>query len=102
MSSVYFDHEKIELRAAAQDYVCWSWAERYGDEPQCGRIIAKGELHAVSTIFPGRDSGYADGGWDGRGNPIGPHPVTSRFCMPCSQRWTNLRDAVAKLRGEAS
>jgi hypothetical protein len=105
--SVTRAHERVQIRAAARNHVCWSWREKckapgegYDDRPRCTRVIAKGEPHVVSTIYPGHDSGYADdrlklvaGEWV----PVPPSPVTSHFCMPCGRRWKNLAGAVAEL-----
>ena len=104
---------RYEVRRAKEDRTCWTWQERMGsDEPQCTRIIGKGELYLVNTIYPGHDSGYADGGtkleivWTGLTTyewqqvPIPPRPVESWFCLPCCERWRNLGDALAAIRKE--
>jgi hypothetical protein len=105
-------HEKYELRKAAWDHTCFTWSERDGAaEPQCARIIGKGEQHLVSTIYPGHESGFADGYKRGPGHFNGtewvpgewvysPAPVSSRFCLPCVDRWNNLRDALEQLTQE--
>ncbi len=99
--------ERVAVRKAARNHRCWSFSERC-DPPHvdgvgdCLRLIAKGEVHVVSTIYPGHDSGYADGGWDRHGKPIPPRPVTSHFCMNCSHRWRNLRAALNGTGEEAT
>lgn len=102
--SVTAEREKVEIVAARRVYTCWSWAERckapdegWDGDPPCVRSIGVGEEHVKSTIYPGHESGYADGGWDARGNPIDPRPISSRFCMPCARRWTNLKRALDRL-----
>lgn len=106
------DHETCELRVSKVDRQCFTWQERGGaEEPQCTRMIGEGETYMVSTIFPGHDSGYADGGhrpvitwhqgeivWDRVAVP--PSPVSSVFCLPCCDRWNGLRDALAFITAE--
>lgn len=99
------DHERLQLRTAARQHRCWTWSEMPGSgEPQCTRLIGKGETYGLSTIYPGHDSGYADtyskridGAWvDFPGRPL-----THRFCLPCCERWTNLRDLLNKIGADA-
>lgn len=104
--------ERAVLRVAAHNHFCWSWLQRCAppgdsftdghvdDKPRCVRVIGVGERHLVSTIYPGHDSGYADDrvlrvgdGWV----RAEPRPITSRFCLPCAARWTNLRPALRLL-----
>ena len=106
------DHEHCELRVAQEDRTCWTWAERDGgDEPDCLRLIGQGETYMLSTIFPGHDSGYADGGsrstikwvdnkitWERV--PVAASPVASHFCLPCCDRWMNLREALRWIKSE--
>lgn len=108
----YGDHERVEFRASKEDRTCWTWQERCGaSETQCTRLIGRGETYAVSTIFPGHDSGYADGGsrqqikwvdnqitW--KRVPVPPSPLASFFCLPCCDRWTNLREAITWINAE--
>lgn len=105
-ASATLAHEKVEVRTARRRTTCWTWRENSGSapgegwdgNPPCTRAIAVGEEYVRSTIYPGHDSGYADGGWDARGNPLPPRPVSSSFCMPCARRWVNLKrglDAIA-------
>lgn len=106
-ASTYRNHERVEIRTAATDHECWSWVEKckapgegWDGGPYCTRVIGEGERYVVSTIFPGHDSGYADdrsrlvrGQWV----PLPPSPVSSTFCMPCAERWRNLRDALDRI-----
>lgn len=105
--------ERVEVRTAKAEYRCWSYEEDcYGpghgwdDAPTCTRLIAPGERYAVSIIFPGHDSGYADNrckyDWQTRGwVPIPSSPVASRFCMPCARRWHNLRERLDRIGASA-
>jgi len=107
--------EKVELRTSRKDRECFTWTERDGaEEPQCTRLIGAGEQYLASTIYPGHDSGFADASWTRRlrWDPIArkydwmrvtipARPVTSAFCLPCCDRWLNLRDALAEIRGAA-
>lgn len=98
-------HERIELRTARRKHDCWTHrdsgglapGEGWDGNPPCSGVIREGEQYVLSTIFPGHDSGYADGGWDRHGNPVGPSPVTSKFCMPCAGRWRNIADGLARI-----
>ena len=104
--------ERYELRVSKEDRTCWTWQERDGAaEPQCDRTIGRGETYMVSTIFPGHDSGYADGGWRKKltwvdnkivwvDEPIKPAPVASAFCLPCCERWGDLGHALAWIRSQ--
>lgn len=108
MKPTYADHcESYELRISKEDRTCWTWQERDGaDEPQCSRMVGRGETYMRSTIFPGHESGYADGGWRPKitwvdnkivwiQEPVKPAPVVSIFCLPCCERWGNLGRALA-------
>lgn len=103
--------EKNVVRRSKIRRECWTWSEGDGDAPwtadgqPCTRAIDKGEQYMSSTIFPGHDSGYADGGYQRRikwvGNEItwesvwvDGKPITSSFCLPCANRWTNLRESM--------
>lgn len=107
--------ERYELRTAKRDRTCFTWQERDGArEDQCVRVIAAGEVYMLQTIYPGHDSGYADGGgrrWKsghydytarrwvhGSWEHLPPSPISESFCLPCCDRWTNLRDALALIR----
>lgn len=105
--------EKNIVRRSKFRRECWSWEEDCappwtdGGEP-CTRAIDAGEYYMSSTIFPGHDSGFADGGFERRikwvGNEITwervlvpGRPITSTFCLPCACRWSNLKDAVPEI-----
>lgn len=101
------DHERYELRVAKKDYTCWTWQERDGcPEPDCQRMIGRGETYMLSTIYPGHESGYADAGWRpkltwGPNNEVvwerevvPARPIGNRFCLACCARWRNLGDAL--------
>ena len=87
------DHERVRIRTARRNTRCWAWAEKCSapgdaDYTECSRVIAAGERYAESTIYPGHDSGYADGG-----------PFSTRHCMSCAHRWVNLKRAMTELEG---
>ena len=102
--------EKNVVRRSRIRRECWTWSEK--DEPpftddvkRCTRAIDIGEQYMSSTIFPGHDSGFADGGYERRikwvNNKItwfrvwvDGKPMTSSFCLPCANRWTNLRESL--------
>lgn len=103
-AATYRNRERVELRTAARQHDCWSWAEKcrapgegWDGQPLCTQTIYYGDRYVRSTIFPGHDSGYADGGWNWRGDPVPPSPVSSAFCMPCARRWVNLKRALDQL-----
>lgn len=101
------DHERARLRVARRNHRCWAWSEKchppgdgYDGDPPCTRIIAAGETYLESTIYPGHDSGYADGGYKLVGSewvPAPPRPLSTRHCLPCAGRWSNLKDALVEL-----
>lgn len=95
--SVTIAHERTRRVVAKRRHTCWSWREKnkapgdgYDGKPACTRQIDAGETYVESTIYPGHDSGYADDYYDREGNRQPGRPVTSRFCLPCAGRWTNL------------
>lgn len=110
-TSLTLNHERVRRVEARTNHKCWTWAEGgspapgegYDGKPRCTRMIAKGETYVESTIYPGHDSGYADAGWrweKGVRVDVPAKPVTSRFCLPCSGRWVNLRERLALLDNE--
>jgi hypothetical protein len=91
-------HEKVQIVTARRVYTCWAVSEQckapgdgYDDEPVCQRSIGVGVEHVKSTIYPGHDSGYAAAG-----------PLSTRHCMPCARRWTNLSTLLAKIPAPAT
>lgn len=100
----YRAHERVEIRTARSKHHCWTFldgypapGEGYDGGPPCAGVIREGERYVVSTIYPGHDSGYADGGWDSRGRAVPPRPVSSSMCMPCAERWRNTSDALNRI-----
>lgn len=102
-----FPHERVELRTARIEHQCWSWTERckapgdgYDGEPTCTRVIGVGEQYVHATVYPGHDSGYADGRQkrvDGGWVPAPPAPLASKFCLPCARRWANLKRGLEQI-----
>ena len=103
-ASVSYGHERVEIRTARKKHTCWGFSERmrapgegWDGNPPCSGIIREGERYVVSTIFPGHDSGYADGGWDASGAPVPPSPLSTSHCWACAQRWRNLRERLDRI-----
>lgn len=102
--------EKNVVRRSKIRRECWTWSEEdeatfADDEHPCTRAIDIGEQYMSSTIFPGHDSGFADGYYDERikwvNNKItwesvwvNGKPITVSFCLPCANWWTNLRESL--------
>lgn len=110
-SSASHGKERLQLVTAKRRHFCWSWREKnsapgdslaYPDgKPTCTRVIEAGEKHALSTIYPGHESGYADAYLDRDGQRRPGRPLSSRFCLPCANRWENLRRLLDKIGVDA-